>query len=57
MYVSVDEDGLHEIAGALPITSSYSALCLSAQPYDWLPGEIQHDTVCDDDLCLDKVDL
>jgi len=57
VYVSVDEDGLHEIAGALPITSSYSALCLSAQPYDWLPGEIQHDTVCDDDLCLDKVDL
>ena len=44
MYVSVDEDGLHEIAGALPITSSYSALCLTAQPYDWLPGEIQHDT-------------
>jgi len=35
----VDEDWLHEAAGTVPVTCSYTAICLTSQPYDWFPGE------------------
>jgi len=35
----VDEDWLHEAAGAVPVTCSYTAFRLAPQPYDWFPGE------------------
>ena len=41
----VDEDWLHEATGAVPVTSSYTALRLTPQPYDWFPGQNRHFTL------------
>ena len=38
LCLSVDEDGLHETTGVVPVTSSDAALCFTAQSNDWLPG-------------------
>ena len=51
----VDEDGLHETAGIVPVASSYTALCLLTQQNGWLPGERLDMLLCDGNLFMLRI--